>query len=76
MLFRSNVELTLTTFTGPREVTSLKHYQAHFSNLRTEENWQAAFLKIIKELNGDDMLLITGSLYFISDVRNYFIEEG
>lgn len=71
-----NVELTLTTFAGPREVTSLKHYQAHFPDLRTEENWQAAFLKIIKELNGDDMLLITGSLYFISDVRNYFIEEG
>lgn len=70
-----NVELTLTTFAGPREVTSLKHYQAHFPDLRTEENWQAAFLKIIKELNGDDMLLITGSLYFISDVRNYFIEE-
>ncbi|MBL1056493.1 bifunctional folylpolyglutamate synthase/dihydrofolate synthase [Ligilactobacillus agilis] len=71
-----NVELTLTTFAGPREVTSLKHYQTQFPDLRTEENWQAAFLKIIKELNGDDMLLITGSLYFISDVRNYFIEEG
>lgn len=71
-----NVELTLTTFAGPREVTSLKHYQDYFPALRTEENWQAAFLKIIKELSSDDMLLITGSLYFISDVRNYFIERG
>ena len=70
-----NVTLVLTTFDGPRQVTSLEHYQMSFPMLKTAANWQEALMMIVQEMSSDDLLLITGSLYFVSDVRNYFISE-
>ena len=70
-----NVTLVLTTFDGPRQVTSLEHYQMSFPMLKTVANWQEALMMIVQEMSSDELLLITGSLYFVSDVRNYFISE-
>ncbi|GAF64089.1 putative folylpolyglutamate synthase [Bacillus sp. TS-2] len=37
-----------------------------------EVDWHKAISSVIKELHADEMLVITGSLYFISDVRKAF----
>lgn len=71
-----NIHLFVTRFAGPgahRPSADLTeslaqlptHYPAH-----AVANWQAAFATIAHQLSADDVFLITGSLYFISDVRH------
>lgn len=38
------------------------------------EEWQLAIGTALKMMSGDDLLLVTGSLYFISDVRHFFLD--
>ena len=37
------------------------------------EDWQVALNKLSSKANEDDVILVTGSLYFLSDVRKYLI---
>lgn len=36
------------------------------------DHWQTALMQTLQEMSSEDALLLTGSLYFISDVRAYF----
>lgn len=72
----SNTELIITSFDGPRKVTDLENIKQTFPEIKSMSVWQEAFLKIVKGMSAEDMLLITGSLYFISEVRNYFLDSG
>ena len=60
-----NVELFTVSFDAPR---ALSHEQGRFY-----EAWPEALAEVMQEISSDDMLLFTGSLYFVSEVRNYFI---
>lgn len=60
-----NVELFTVSFDAPRAVS---HEQGRFY-----EAWTEALAEVMQEISSDDMLLFTGSLYFVSEVRNYFI---
>ena len=60
-----NVELFTVSFDAPRAVS---HEQGRFY-----EAWPEALAEVMQEISSDDMLLFTGSLYFVSEVRNYFI---
>lgn len=60
-----NVELFTVSFDAPRAVS---HEQDRFY-----EAWPEALAEVMQEISSDDMLLFTGSLYFVSEVRNYFI---
>jgi dihydrofolate synthase / folylpolyglutamate synthase len=62
-------DLTLTTFDYARAEDPDKLIKEKGS-LKIEKNWQKAFQDLITNMNEDDVLLITGSLYFISEVRN------
>ena len=66
-----NVHVTVTRFEGPRKVTKLADFKLH-DNVKYVEHWQEAIGEVISNMSLDDMLLITGSLYFISEVRNNF----
>ena len=66
-----NVHVTVTCFEGPRKVTKLADFKLH-DNVKYVEHWQEAIGEVISNMSLDDMLLITGSLYFISEVRNNF----
>lgn len=76
-----NVRLLLTQFAGPnakRPATTPSELAAEMPNGRPAEvfdNWQAALLQATQEMSSDDVLLLTGSLYFISEVRAYFKNE-
>jgi len=39
------------------------------------DDWQSALVQVTSEMSSDDVILLTGSLYFISDVRAYFKTE-
>lgn len=70
-----NVKLVLTQFTGPgnRPVANLQELTAGLSvEVPAFEHWQQAIADTAKQLSADDVLIITGSLYFISDVRRLF----
>ena len=73
-----NVRLLLTQFAGPnakRQATNPETLATEMPSGRSAEvfdNWQAALMQAVQEMSSEDVLLLTGSLYFISDVRAYF----
>lgn len=71
-----NVHLTATRFAGPGKQrpsadlsSTLAQLPTHYP-AREVDNWQEAFADIAHQLSVDDVFLVTGSLYFISDVRH------
>ena len=74
----NNVHLYLTNFSGPygkRSSISYKDVNNKFDNIFIKD-WKNAYNTIIKFITLDDIFIITGSLYFISDVRNYFYKSN
>jgi len=77
-----NVRLLLTQFAGPnpkRQATSPSELAAELPahhEAPVFADWQAALVAATNEMSSDDVLLLTGSLYFISDVRAYFKTQG
>lgn len=73
-----NVHLTVTNFAGPGPKRPSADLGAVVSELKTRypvqiaDTWQLAFAQMSRAISGDDVLLVTGSLYFISDVRHLF----
>lgn len=74
-----NVHITVTHFDGPAksrpsaDLTSLTKQIKSRYPMQTIEQWQVAIAQIASQLSADDVLIITGSLYFISDVRQLFL---
>lgn len=71
--------IILTTFQGPgtrRAVDPDALKAKHDSDARIDvvDEWQLAIGTALKTMSSDDLLLITGSLYFISDVRHFFLD--
>lgn len=74
-----NLNIVLTTFDGPgsRAVTDPETLAAQYADdtrIEVIDNWQLAIGQILQRMSADDLFLITGSLYFISDVRAFFLE--
>ena len=72
-----NVSIVLTQFSGPGKRAAanpekLEHkLQTQPQNVSAVDEWQSAISQLKGKLMPNDMLLITGSLYFISDVRKF-----
>ncbi|AVK63373.1 bifunctional folylpolyglutamate synthase/dihydrofolate synthase [Lactobacillus sp. CBA3606] len=76
----ANVQLVLTQFAGPntRQVTAPATLEAELPTGYAAPifaDWQSALVHVTSEMSSDDVLLMTGSLYFISAVRAYFKAE-
>lgn len=71
----SNVHITLTSFDNSRaaKIEELNSYAN--SRIVIKEYWQEALADIIQEMDANDLILITGSLYFISEVRQFLIKS-
>lgn len=61
--------LHLTIFDSPKSET-LDNYLEIAPDVPRFTSWQSALAEITQEMSSEDVLLITGSLYFISEVRN------
>jgi len=55
-----------------RSATAEDYNLSHYQNVSFVENYQQELQKIIKSMKSDQILLITGSFYLISDLENYF----
>lgn len=64
--------ITFTSFDFPRALKAQDLFErSSFSNKSYEEDWRGAIDSAIKNAGENDLVLVTGSLYFISEVRNY-----
>lgn len=69
-------DLTLTTFSYPRAAESRLLYEVSgHSKKRENPDWKDALRRLIRETREDEGLLVCGSLYFISSVRHYLLDE-
>lgn len=64
-----NVQLSLTTFDSPKAATSEELGPYMRSGITYYEQWQAGLLSELETMGEGGILFITGSLYFISEVR-------
>jgi dihydrofolate synthase/folylpolyglutamate synthase len=71
-----NVHLYLTTFDYPKavELATLEKY----ADKKTEivSLWQFGLGEILEKMGSEDLLLVTGSLYFVSQVRELLLTIG
>ena len=70
-----NVHLILTSFDYPRAASANQLTTNLTGNYDVEEVWQEGLVKTVNEMYSNSVLIITGSLYFISEVRHYFLDE-
>ncbi|EQC2292652.1 TPA: bifunctional folylpolyglutamate synthase/dihydrofolate synthase [Listeria innocua] len=68
-----DTEILLTTFDYPRAMSDYEVTQiGTIEGISTNPNWKQA-LDDIKEIKNDTKFFVTGSLYFISEVRKYLL---
>jgi dihydrofolate synthase/folylpolyglutamate synthase len=61
-----------TTFDFPRAAPAAELFEScKHANKDFDENWKIAFQKMIEAGQPNDIYLVTGSLYFISEVRPF-----
>lgn len=77
-----NASIILTQFAGPGKRLAANPEKLE-SQLKTQpenvsaiDDWQDAIRELRRKLTPDDMLLITGSLYFISDARKFLLNPN
>ncbi|WP_325063712.1 glutamate ligase domain-containing protein [Companilactobacillus bobalius] len=62
----------ITTLDMQRSAVAGDYNLSNYENVSFIENYHTELQKIVKQLNEQQMLLITGSFYLISDLENYF----
>ena len=75
LLTLPNVNVILTRFNSPRPIADLNQLKEKFPQIEIIDQWQLALVKVIQNMSADDILLFAGSLYFISEVREYFVNK-
>ncbi|MFC6260427.1 bifunctional folylpolyglutamate synthase/dihydrofolate synthase [Levilactobacillus fujinensis] len=74
-----NVHIIVTQFQGPGKRTAatpqaLEDAVASNRRVTMAADWPSALKEAMANISADDLILLTGSLYFISEVRQYFKE--
>ncbi len=60
----------MTTFEFPKAIPLTKEIQAIDPNrISFVSLWQLGLAELLEHMTNDDVLLVTGSLYFVSQVR-------
>ena len=75
LLKLANVEITVTRFNSPRPVIDPQKVKDELPQVNVAAQWQQALVKTVQTMDENDVLLFTGSLYFISEVRHYFVND-
>lgn len=70
-----NANIYLTTFDYPKALRLDKNYQKiNEKRLQIASLWQFGLADILEKAEEDSLVLVTGSLYFVSEVRNLLQE--
>ena len=70
-----NSKLILTTFDYPKALKLEDFAYLEKENVRLAEDWKSTYAALKENLHKDDVLLMTGSLYFMSQIRAYILES-
>ncbi len=70
-----NVKIYLTTFEYPKAL-DLSRFDRLDSRFEVVSLWQFGLGELLETMGADDLLLITGSLYFVSEVRQLLLNLG
>ncbi|MFR1820534.1 MAG: bifunctional folylpolyglutamate synthase/dihydrofolate synthase [Lactococcus petauri] len=70
-----NSELILTTFDYPKALKLEDFTYLKKENVALAEDWKSTYSALKANLQKDDVLLMTGSLYFMSQIRAYILES-
>ncbi|QRZ32538.1 bifunctional folylpolyglutamate synthase/dihydrofolate synthase [Lactococcus cremoris] len=70
-----NSRLILTTFDYPKALDLKDFRYLEDEGVELAPSWELAIVRAQKALNEDELLLITGSLYFSSQVREFLKKE-
>ncbi|WP_373471556.1 bifunctional folylpolyglutamate synthase/dihydrofolate synthase [Carnobacterium alterfunditum] len=68
----TNSHLILTSFDYPRAARIEDLNKVMLENGTVTNYWQEALVESLNEMDESGVLIVTGSLYFISEVREYF----
>lgn len=69
--------IIFTTFDFSRAQSAEQLYtNSTFDNKQFEPNWKLAIQQMRESITSDDILLITGSLYFIGEVRKHLLHQS
>lgn len=72
-----NARLYVTTFDYPKAIKLDDNYEnTSHKRVTIVSMWQFGLGEILEKMTNEDLLLITGSLYFVSDVRSLLLEMG
>jgi len=69
-------QIYLTTFDYPNALRLDEYQDMEDENLSIVSNWQFGIAEILEKMEPEDVFLITGSLYFSSQVREFFVGLG
>ncbi|WP_291291837.1 folylpolyglutamate synthase/dihydrofolate synthase family protein [Enterococcus sp.] len=70
-------EIYLTTFDFPKALQLSDEYQQlNEERISIVSLWQFGLAELLEKMTSEDLLLITGSLYFVSEVRELLLEMG
>ncbi len=69
-----NSELILTTFDYPKALKLEDFAYLEKENVVLAEDWKSTYKVLKAKLQEEDVLLMTGSLYFMSQIRAYILE--
>ena len=68
-----NSKLILTTFDYPKALKLEDFAYLEKENVTLAEDWKSSYAALKENLHEDDVLLMTGSLYFMSQIRAYIL---
>ncbi|MCH1713835.1 MULTISPECIES: bifunctional folylpolyglutamate synthase/dihydrofolate synthase [Lactococcus] len=69
-----NSKLILTTFDYPKALKLEDFAHLEKENVMLAEDWKSTYTALKENLKEEDVLLMTGSLYFMSQIRAYILE--
>lgn len=71
-----NAHIYLTTFEYPKAIDLSSIGEVEDEKVSIVSLWQFGLGDILEKMTSEDLLLVTGSLYFVSEVRNLLVELG
>ena len=71
-----NAHIYLTTFDYPRAIELKKVANLADDQVTIVSLWQFGMAEILEKMNSETLLLVTGSLYFVSEVREFLLTLG
>ena len=68
-------EIMITEFTHERAASAEDLFeQSHHEKKRMEKDWRKAIEAVLEHMEEEDVIVVTGSLYFLTMVREYLLE--